>query len=36
MGEVMYDEYIKLKRFNWLEYIHHVTKWEIEKYVDIF
>jgi glutamine synthetase len=36
MGEVMYDEYIKLKRFNWLEYIHHVTKWEIEKFVDVF
>ena len=36
MGEVMYDEYIKLKRYNWSEYIHHVTKWEVEKYIDIF
>lgn len=36
MGEVLYDEYIKLKRFNWLEYIHHVSQWEIERYVDVF
>ncbi len=36
MGEVMVDEYVKLKRYNWSEYIHHVTKWEIDKYIDIF
>jgi glutamine synthetase len=36
MGEVLYDEYIKLKRFNWLEYIHQVTEWEIDRYVGVF
>lgn len=36
MGEVLYDEYIKLKRFNWLEYIHQVTQWEIDRYVGVF
>jgi glutamine synthetase len=36
MGAVLYDEYIKLKRFDWLAYIDHVSQWEIDRYVDAF
>jgi glutamine synthetase len=36
MGKTLIDEYVKLKRFDWLEYIHHVTQWEIDRYVDAF
>jgi glutamine synthetase len=36
LGDIMVDEYIKVKRHNWVEYIQQVTEWEIEKYIDIF
>lgn len=36
LGETMFDEYIKLKRFNWNEYNKQVSEWEIEKFVDIY
>lgn len=36
MGEIMYDEYIKLKKYNWNAYMNHVSKWEIDRYIDIF
>jgi glutamine synthetase len=36
VGEMMVEEYIKVKRHNWIEYIHQVSQWEFEKYLDIF
>ena len=36
LGEVFWDEYIKLKRFDWTQYIQHVSEWEVEKYVEAF
>ena len=36
LGEVFFDEYLKLKRFAWTEYIHHVSSWETEHYVDVY
>jgi glutamine synthetase len=36
MGEVFLDEYIKLKRFAWTNYIQHVSDWETTNYVEAF
>lgn len=36
LGDVMYDEYIKLKRFAWNEYNKQITPWELEKYAETF
>jgi glutamine synthetase len=36
MGEVMVDEYIKLKRFSWQEYLRHVSGWEFDRYIETF
>ena len=36
LGEVFFDEYIKLKRFAWTEYIRHVSHWEMEHYAKVF
>lgn len=36
LGEVFWDEYIKLKEFNWSEYNRQVTPWEIAKFAKIF
>ena len=32
----MYEEYIKLKRFQWTEYINYVSDWEFNKYVGAY
>jgi len=36
LGEVMFSEYIKLKRFDWLAYNRQVSQWEIDRYSEIF
>ena len=36
LGEVLFDEYIKLKEFNWQVYSTQVTPWEISKFAKIF
>jgi glutamine synthetase len=36
LGEVFFDEYLKLKRFAWTEYIRHVSDWETEHYAKVF
>ena len=36
LGEVMFSEYLKLKRFDWLAYNRHVSQWEIDRYAEIF
>ncbi|MDI3535481.1 MAG: glutamine synthetase [Thermosediminibacterales bacterium] len=32
----MVDEYIKMKKNDWFEFMHFVTDWEVKKYLDIF
>jgi len=36
LGEVFWDEYIKLKEFNWSQYNQQVTPWEIARFAKIF
>jgi len=36
LGEVFFDEYLKLKRFAWTKYVSHVSGWETENYVEVF
>ena len=30
------DEFVKLKRMEWLEYMRHVSEWEIRQYLEFF
>jgi len=36
LGEIFWDEYIKMKEYNWSEYNRQVTPWEIKKFAKIF
>ena len=36
LGDVMYEEYIKLKRFTWNEYNKQITQWELDHYAEAF
>lgn len=36
LGEEMYEEYIKLKRFAWNQYNQQITRWEIDRYAEAF
>ena len=33
MGPVI-DEFIKLKRMEWIEYMKQVSKWELDRYLE--
>jgi len=35
-GTEMYNEYIKMKYYNWIQFARHVTQKEIDMYIDIF
>lgn len=30
------DEFIRLKRMEWIEYMRHVSEWEIKSYLEFF
>jgi glutamine synthetase len=30
------DEFLKLKHMEWVEYMRHVSEWEIESYLEFF
>ena len=36
MGEEIISEFIKIKRKEWIEYMRHVSDWEIERYLEFF
>ncbi|MCU0533169.1 MAG: type III glutamate--ammonia ligase [Hydrococcus sp. Prado102] len=33
---VLADEFIELKRMEWVEYMRHVSEWEVERYLEFF
>jgi glutamine synthetase len=33
---VLADEFIDLKRMEWVEYMRHVSQWEVERYLEFF
>lgn len=35
-GDKMIDEYVAMKRQDWSDFMGHVSKWEFDKYFDIF
>merc|ERR1719265_801358 len=35
LGEIFVDSYVKLKRAHWEEYCAHLSKWELEQYLDV-
>lgn len=36
LGREIVDEFLKLKRMEWVEYSRHVSDWEIERYTEFF
>lgn len=36
LGHALTDEFIKLKRAEWIDYQRHVSDWEINRYVEFF
>ncbi|MCY1420709.1 Glutamate--methylamine ligase [compost metagenome] len=36
LGPQIVDEFIKLKRMEWVEYSRHVSDWEIQRYTEFF
>jgi len=36
LGERLADEFIRLKRIEWIEYSRHVSEWERERYAEFF
>ena len=36
MGDVIFEEYIKVKRSEWEAYMAHVSDWEIRNYLTVF
>ncbi len=35
-GTTLVEEYIKVKRHDWVQYLRHVSDWELEKYLQAF
>jgi glutamine synthetase len=36
LGDKLTNEYLTLKRAEWVEYMRHVSDWEIKRYVEFF
>ena len=36
LGAEIVDEFLKLKRMEWVDYSRHVSDWEIERYTEFF
>ena len=36
LGREISEEFIKLKRLDWIDYCHHVSDWERERYLELF
>jgi glutamine synthetase len=36
LGPTLTEQFVKLKRAEWIEYSHHVSGWELERYAAAF
>jgi glutamine synthetase len=36
IGENLAQEFIRLKRMEWIEYSRHVSAWETKRYLEFF
>jgi len=36
LGKELSEEFIKLKRMEWVEYSRHVSQWEVDRYLEFF
>jgi glutamine synthetase len=36
MGNELAQEFLRLKRMEWVEYQRHVSEWEVERYLEFF
>ena len=36
IGSEIIDEFLKVKKMEWIEYSRHVSRWEVDRYIDFF
>ena len=36
LGEHSYEDYMRIKREEWDEYIRHVSPWEMDRYLGVY
>jgi len=36
IGKDLAEEFLRLKRMEWVEYQRHVSAWEVERYLEFF
>ena len=36
VGKDLAEEFVRLKRMEWVEYSRHVSAWEVERYLEFF
>jgi glutamine synthetase len=36
VGKDLAEEFVRLKRMEWVEYSRHVSTWEVERYLEFF
>jgi glutamine synthetase len=36
IGKDLAEEFVRLKRMEWVEYSRHVSSWEVERYLEFF
>ena len=36
IGQELAEEFVRLKRMEWVEYQRHVSPWEVDRYLEFF
>ena len=36
LGEHLFEHFVTAKREEWLDYIKHVSQWEVERYLEMY
>ena len=36
LGQGIIDEFVRIKRMEWNEYMRHVSDWEVDRYLEFF
>ena len=36
LGKGIVDEFVRIKRIEWTDYMRHVSDWEVDRYLEFF
>ena len=36
LGKGIVDEFVRIKRMEWTDYMRHVSDWEVDRYLEFF